>query len=193
MIINLLFIFFALSLIVNASLVVLTPNSVYSAFFLILSFISATCILFLLECDYIAIIFITIYVGAIAILFLFVVMMLTVKNDKVFERSVKTFPFGFVFGSLFFAEIVYVLNDSFVSNPYLKNGQFVNYYVNWFEKIDAISEIEALGQIIYSHYAVQFLAAGSILLLAAVGAVVLIGTYKKKKFGNRQLLSRFHE
>jgi NADH-quinone oxidoreductase subunit J len=49
----------------------------------------------------------------------------------------------------------------------------LNFYVNWYDKIDAITEIEAIGQVLYTHYILQFLIAGNILLLVTVGVVVL--------------------
>ena len=48
-----------------------------------------------------------------------------------------------------------------------------NFYVNWFDKIDKVTEIELVGQIMYTDYVLQFLIAGNILLLATIAAVVL--------------------
>ena len=62
---------------------------------------------------------------------------------------------------------------SFHPNPY--PGSFLsNNYVNWMEKIDTLTEIEVIGQVLYTHYVLQFLVAGIILLLAVIGAVVLV-------------------
>ena len=73
---NLLILIFSNSLLISSGFVILSRNSVYSAFFLVLSFISSTGLLLLLECEFIALMFIIIYVGAIAVLFIYVVFML---------------------------------------------------------------------------------------------------------------------
>jgi NADH:ubiquinone oxidoreductase subunit 6 (subunit J) len=61
---------------------------------------------------------------------------------------------------------------SFWVNTY-KHTIFINYYINWFKTIDNITDIVALGQIIYTHYVVQFLLAGIILLVSVIAAVVM--------------------
>jgi NADH-quinone oxidoreductase subunit J len=153
-------------------MVIFVQNSVYSVLFLVLSFISAASLLFLLECEFIAFMFIIIYVGAIAILFLFVVMMLDIKIINIGKDSLKYFPVGSFIGIVFLIEILILIQESFKLNPYQFNDLF-NFYVNWYDKIDAISEIEAIGQVLYTHYVLQFLVAGNILLLATIGVVVL--------------------
>lgn len=173
MLINILFYFFSFNLILTSSTVVLTQNSVYSAFFLVLSFISAASILFLFECSFIAIIFIIIYVGAIAILFIFVVMMLNVKTNKLISNSLKYFPFNFFIFSAFLIEVYYLLSQQFSENFYSVSFSF-NFYENWLNKVDFNTEMEALGQILFSSYVIQFLVAGLILLLSVLGSVVLV-------------------
>jgi NADH-quinone oxidoreductase subunit J len=39
--------------------------------------------------------------------------------------------------------------------------------------VDSVSNLSSLGQVLYSHYAVAFLMAGIILLVAMIGAIVL--------------------
>ena len=168
MLTNSLFYLFSNVLIISAFMVIFVQNAVYSVLFLVLSFISAASLLFLLECEFIAFMFIIIYVGAIAILFLFVVMMLDIKILNIGKDSLKYFPFGSFIGIIFLIEILILVQESFKLNPY----QFHDFF-NWYDKIDAISEIEAIGQVLYTHYVLQFLVAGNILLLATVGVVVL--------------------
>lgn len=185
--IDFLFYFFSVVFIINSSVIVLTQNTLYSAFFLVLSFLLAAILLFIFECEFIAMIFIMIYVGAIAILFLFVVMMLNIKVNKLTEYFFQYFPFGIAISSIILLETFWILYNYFPLNPY--TGSFlVNYYENWIDKTDSINEIEALGQIIYSNYVVQFLIAGMILLLAVLGVVVL--TFSTKKFVKKQITSK---
>nr|YP_010131920.1 NADH dehydrogenase subunit 6 [Odontella regia]QQD79299.1 NADH dehydrogenase subunit 6 [Odontella regia] len=180
MITNLLFYFFSNILLLSALMVILVQNSVYSVLFLILCFVAATCILCMLECEFIALIFIIIYVGAIAILFLFVVMMLDIKSVNVNKDTFKYFPIGSFLGVIFLAELIFVITSFFKTNPY-ENLMLINFYNNWFDKIDMFTELESLGQIMYTFYVLQFLIAGLILLLAVIGAVSLTNTPTKSK------------
>lgn len=166
------FYFFSNILLFSALMVVVVQNSIYSVLFLVCSFISAASLLFILECEFIALLFIIIYVGAIAVLFLFVVMMLDIKTVNLTKNTIKYFPFGSFISIIFLFEILAIILKNFKSNPYQKEF-LVNFYYNWYEKLDALTEIEAIGQVLYTHYVLQFLVAGYILFLAVVGSIVL--------------------
>jgi NADH-quinone oxidoreductase subunit J len=142
--------------------------------------VSAASILFILECEFIALLFIIIYVGAIAVLFLFVVMMLDIKTVYLTKNTIKYFPFGSFISIVFLFEILAVILKNFKANTYKENF-LVNFYPNWYEKLDALTEIEVLGQLLYTHYVLQFLVAGYILFLAVVGSIVLTITPQRKK------------
>ena len=172
MITNLLFYLFSNILLISALMIIIVQNSIYSVLFLVLSFIASASILFLFECEFVSLMFITIYVGAIAVLFLFVVMMLDIKTIYFTKDSLKYFPFGSFIGFVFLVEILLVISKNFKANPY-QNGFLSNFYVNWFDKIDSFIDLEAIGQILYTHYVLQFLIAGIILMLAVIGSVVL--------------------
>ena len=171
MVINILFYLFSASLVLSSIMVITARNTIYSVLFIVLSFLSSSSILFLLKCEFISIIFILIYVGAIAVLFLFVVMMLDLK-DYLKKDTLKYFPFGLFIGSVFFLEIVLIIKDMFIYNPY-NISLIVNFYVNWYDKLDIFTELNSIGQILYTKFVFQFLLAGNILLLATLSAVVL--------------------
>ena len=137
----------------------------------------ATGLLFLLESEFMSLIFIVIYVGAIAVLFLFVIMMLNIKVTNSIKDLLKYFPIGNFLGFVFLIEILLIIFESFNTNPY-KNNFLFNFYTNWFEKVDSISDIESLGQILYTYYVPQFLIAGIILLIAVIGSVILTLSHK---------------
>ena len=184
MIINILFYLFSGILVLSSLMVILVQNSIYSVLFLVLSFISSAGILFLLKCEFLALMFIVIYVGAIAVLFLFVVMMLDVKTSSLKKDTLKYFPFGVVIGGVFLTEILMVVGETFKTNPY-ENTFLHNFYFNWYERMDTFTEIQAIGQVVYTEYVLQFLIAGNVLLLATIAAVVLtlntgIESYKKQ-------------
>lgn len=172
MIINILFYLFSTILILSSFMVIFVQNSIYSVLFLVLSFISSAGILFLLKCEFLALMFIVIYVGAIAVLFLFVVMMLDLKTTNLTKDTFKYFPFGVLIGGVFLSEILFVVGETFKSNPY-SNTFLYNSYLNWYDKMDTFTEIQSIGQVVYTQYVLQFLIAGNVLLLATVAAVVL--------------------
>ena len=172
MIINILFYLFTIILVLSSLMVIVSQNAIYSVLFLVLSFVSASSILFLFKCEFISIIFILIYVGAIAVLFLFVVMMLDLKDYNLKKNILKYFPFGLFIGSVFFFEIALVIENTFSLNPYA-NDLLTNFYSNWYDKLDTFTELNSIGQILYTQFVLQFLIAGNILLLATVAAVVL--------------------
>ena len=180
MIITSLFYVFSSLLLISSVFVIISQNAIFSVLFLVLSFLSASCLLFLLKCEFLSIVFILIYVGAIAILFLFVVMMLDLKTLNNKKDSLKYLPFGFVIGTVFLTEILLIVKETFKSNPY-QSDVFYNFYINWYDKMDYFTEIQTLGQVVYTQYVLQFLIAGNVLLLATLAAVVLTINTKKEK------------
>ena len=164
----------------SSLMVILVRNSVYSALFLILCFIMSSGLLFLIESEFLGLIFLIIYVGAIAVLFLFVVMMLNIKVTNSVKNILKYFPLSNFIIFVFLIEILLIIFDSYKINPY-KNSFLINLNINWYDKIDSISDIEALGQIIYTNYVIQFLIAGIILLIAVIGSVILTLNKRNKK------------
>ena len=175
-------------LLLSSMMVISVQNPVHSVLFLILSFVSSICTLLLLECEFFSLMFLIIYVGAIAVLFLFVVMMLDVKYITVTKKdTLKYLPFGLIILGLVLLEVLILIKSSFNFNPYI-NIELKNFYVNWLDYTDAFNEIEAVGQIIYTQYVVQFLIAGNILLLATIAAVVLTVNTDNKTQLTKQII-----
>jgi NADH-quinone oxidoreductase subunit J len=173
-----LFYFFSSILLLSSFLVIIEINSIYSILLLVLSFVMATSLLFLLESEFMALIFIIIYVGAISVLFLFVIIMLNVKITSSIKDSLKYFPIGNFLGLVFLIEILLIIFENYKTNSYTNSFLF-NFNINWFYKLDSITDLKALGQILYTHYVPQFLIAGIVLLIAVIGAVVLTLSPKK--------------
>jgi NADH:ubiquinone oxidoreductase subunit 6 (subunit J) len=107
-------------------------------------------------------------------------MMLDIKTVYLTKNTIKYFPFGSFISIVFLFEILAVILKNFKANPY-KNFFLVNFYPNWYEKLDALTEIKVLGQLLYTHYVLQFLVAGYILFLVVVGSIVLTITPPLKK------------
>lgn len=182
---NFLFYLFSAVAIFSAIQVIWSRNPVQSVLYLVLVFVNATGLLLLLEVEFMAMIFLIVYVGAIAVLFLFVVMMLAPKisDEGVFARTrsgeslaLAYLPVGLFLAALFMAELYLILNGDLLP---LEGGNLISppNYVQWISIYDGVgsstSNLESLGQVLYTFYFYDFLLAGFILLLAMIGAIVL--------------------
>nr|YP_010248482.1 NADH dehydrogenase subunit 6 [Coscinodiscus granii]QTK21677.1 NADH dehydrogenase subunit 6 [Coscinodiscus granii] len=185
MIDNLIIFLFCL-IIINSSIIIFSTNSVHSVLFLILNFIISSFIVLLFEREFLALSFLIIYVGAISILFLFVIMMLDTKAINYNKDIIKYFPIGFLICAVLILEISYVFLNNFTFNNY-NNLFFYNEYINWYTKLDSISDIVVIGNIMYTHFVIQFLIAGLILLLAVISVIVLMTDNLQEK-PKKQLL-----
>ena len=116
---HLIFLLFSAFCLLSALMVILSKNSVYSAFFLILCFFNVSCLLMLLELEYIAIVCLIIYVGAISILFLFVIMLLNLRVSALKGSNAQFFPLVSLFCILFACFFVLYCNSDFANivNP----------------------------------------------------------------------------
>ena len=177
-----LFYLFSTLALISAVIVISARNPVHSVLFLVLVFCNATGLLLLLEVEFIAIIFLVVYVGAIAVLFLFVVMMLNIKENAPLFGSKSTgeifqfMPIGVLIGLIFLTEIFLIVNYDLVSlSP--QGTEMSTSVSSWIQIIDGVgfsgSNLETLGQVLYTYYFYFFLVAGLVLLVAIIGAIVL--------------------
>ena len=153
--------------------VVLLQNTFFALLFLILSFLLTSILLFFLECEFLALILVIIYVGAVAVLLLFVLIMLETKLKSFSKDVVRYFPFGVFLNGIFFFELISLINKSFSNNSVFYEN-FLNTYLNWYDKLDSITELEVYGQLLYTQFVLQILVVGLILFLALVGVIFLI-------------------
>lgn len=179
-----LFFFFSSIALTSAIFVIYSTNTIYSVFFLILVFVNTTGLLLISEIEFLSIMLIIIYIGAITVLFLFVVMMLNISIITYKNKNFGYLPIIFFISFLFFLETFLVVSKNLTSyNQLIKNFFFQNdiFYKKILLKLDSITNIETIGQILYTYYSPFFLMAGIILLIALIGAVVLTKKEKKKK------------
>jgi NADH-quinone oxidoreductase subunit J len=162
---------FAFITVASALMVISSRNPVHSVLFLILAFINAAGIFLLAGAEFLAMILIIVYVGAVAVLFLFVVMMLDVDFAQFRRGALQYMPIGVIVGAILLLELLLVAGSSFVS-PELAAGSVLP--IN-----GAISNTQALGEVLYTRYVFLFQGAGLILLVAMIGAIVLTLQHKK--------------
>ena len=173
-----LFYLFSSMTLVSGIMVIQARNPVHSVLFLILVFFNAAGMLVLVGLDFFALIFLVVYVGAIAVLYLFVVMMLNIKIAEINEQRLRYLPVGGVLGLLFLFEILLIVDNDLIPLLIYESGQVLSTFqalsfVNWSENVQAITNIQALGNLVYTYYFYFFLLASIILLVAMIGAIVL--------------------
>ena len=156
--------------------VISSRNPVHAVLSLILVFIFSSFLLFCLEVEFLALSFVIIYVGAIAILFLFVVMMLDIKISESSLDYLKFNSLTFFLSFIFFLEIMLPI---FKLNPYVLTNIPSFLFVFWVTEMEAFTNIQAIGQLLYTYYFVFFLMAGFILFIAVIGALSLTLTLNK--------------
>ncbi len=100
-------------------------------------------------------------------LFLFVVMMLDVDFAELKQGVLQYLPIGIVIGGIFLAELLLVV-FAWVIGPNVPQA-----ITSPIPPIDKVSNTEAIGLVLYTHYVYYFEVAGLILLVAMVGAIVL--------------------
>lgn len=161
---------FAAVLIVSALLVITARNPVHSVLFLILAFFNAAGLFVLMGAEFIAMILVIVYVGAVAVLFLFVVMMLDISFADLRKGAMQYVPLGLVSGGILLLELISIFAAWKFSPEIDKN--LVS------PTPDDITNTEALGRLIYTDYALVFQAAGLVLLVAMIGAIVLTHRYR---------------
>jgi NADH-quinone oxidoreductase subunit J len=163
------FYLFALVAIASAMMVIMARNPVHSVLFLILCFFNAAGLFILMGAEFLAMILVVVYVGAVAVLFLFVVMMLDVDFTKLKEGMAQYLPIGGVIGLILLAELVLVVGTWDLAPEALKTTSATPANV---------TNTEALGQVLYTKYIYFFQAAGLVLLVAMIGAIVLTLRHK---------------
>jgi len=159
--------FYAFAIVVVASglLVVLARNPVHSVLWLILAFISSAGLFVLLGAEFVAMLLVIVYVGAVAVLFLFVVMMLDIDFAALKAEMAKSLPLAGLIGLILLMQmaLAYGAWTSSEVADRLRGAPVP----------DGLHNTRALGMILYDRYLYPFQAAGLILLVAMVGAIVL--------------------
>jgi len=153
-------------------MVIAARNPVHSVLFLILAFFNAAGLFILLGAEFLAMILVVVYVGAVAVLFLFVVMMLDVDFAELRQGMLNYLPIGGTIGLVLLVELALVLGTWSVSREALAVAAPMPTGVG-------ITNTEALGLILYTRYIYFFQAAGLVLLVAMVGAIVLTLRHKQ--------------
>jgi NADH-quinone oxidoreductase subunit J len=182
MIENLAFYLFSFILLASAVMVVSSRNPVHSVLFLILAFINAAVLFLLAGAEFLAMILVIVYVGAVAVLFMFVVMMLDVNFAELRAGLQRYAPIGALVALILFVELALIVTGWAVA-PGAAAARL-------FPTPTDVTNSQALGALIYTHYLPLFQLAGIILLVSMIGAIVL--THRDRRRGKQQSLDVQH-
>ena len=173
---------FAIVAVASGIMVVTARNPVHSVLFLILAFFNAAGLFVLMGAEFLAMILIIVYVGAVAVLFLFVVMMLDIDFVELRQGFVKYLPVGALIGIVLLVEL-FIVVGGWVTLPETKAA-----ITEPVARLGSLSNTAMLGRLLYTKYVYLFQAAGLILLVAMIGAIVL--TLRHREGVRRQNVNR---
>ena len=182
MIQTLAFYLFAVLLLASAVLVILSRNPVHSVLWLIVAFFNAAGLMVLVGAEFIAMLLVIVYVGAVAVLFLFVVMMLDIDFAELRAGFTRNFPLGIAIALVLLAELVLGLG------AYQAGALALGAADGASQAALGASNTAAIGALLYTRYLFLFEAAGLILLVAMIGAIVL--THRQRSDVRSQDVSR---
>lgn len=174
------FYLFASIVCLSGLMTITARNPVHSVLWLILAFFNAAGLMLIVGAEFIAMLLVIVYVGAVAVLFLFVVMMLDIDFAEMRAGFSKYLPFGLVIGLALLAETV-------IATMAWQAGDLI--LANRAAPVDAaVPNIEGIGLLLYSRYLFAFEAAGLVLLVAMIGAIVL--THRQRAGSKAQNVTR---
>ena len=168
-----LFLVLALVAIATAIGMLLNRNSVYSALFLVMNFITVAVFYLLLGAPFSAMAQVTVYAGAIMVLFLFVIMLLGAErlpDARVLPRQ-KLFAYGLA--AILAAETIYLL---------VARARPEGAVLPPDASVNATESLVELGKTLFTSYLLPFEVTSILLLVAMVGAIVLV---RKEKGGQK--------
>jgi NADH-quinone oxidoreductase subunit J len=166
------FYLFAALVVASGFMVISSRNPVHSVLWLILAFFNSAGLFLLLGAEFVAMIMVIVYVGAVAVLFLFVVMMLDIDVVELRSGFLHYLPIGATIGIVLLIELLLVVTTWSISPDIVKAAAPI--------PSGDVTNTEALGRILYTQYIYYFQAAGMILLVAMIGAIVLTLRHKPK-------------
>ena len=161
------FYLFATVVVLSGALTIGSRNPVHSVLWLILAFFNAAGLMLIVGAEFIAMLLVIVYVGAVAVLFLFVVMMLDIDFSELRAGFIRNAPLGALIAVVLACELVLGIGAQTAGGIKLGTPDGAN------AAVMGASNIEAIGALLYGQYLFLFEAAGIILLVAMIGAIVL--------------------
>ena len=137
-------------------------NPLYSAISLVGVFLSLSCIYFTLAAPFIAAVQVLIYAGAIMVLVIFVILLLNLDEDRPLNRLKYLYGVGAGLGVILLVQTLFVFY-AVARTP--NQGIKVN---------ESVGKTLGIGAAMYSEYLLPVEIVGVLLLMAIIGAVILV-------------------
>jgi len=169
-----LFFTLATAAVLSALGMLLSPNAVHSALYLVANFAIVAVFFLVLGAPFIAMVQVTVYAGAIMVLFLFVIMLLGAellrqRSTVLIWQPILAAGLGVIFLGGMLAYI-FIGNDAGPSPATFFNDAVARNF----------GSPEAIGQVLFNRYLLPFEITSLLLLVAMIGAVILVREEKKK-------------
>ncbi|OYY90012.1 MAG: NADH:ubiquinone oxidoreductase subunit J [Sphingomonas sp. 28-66-16] len=159
------FYLFAFAVLTSGAMTIASRNPVHSVLWLIFAFFNAAGLMILVGAEFIAMLLVIVYVGAVSVLFLFVVMMLDIDFAEMRSGFARYLWPGLALAVALAAEL-FVALGAWSTGPIALGRRIA-------PTAPATPNIEAIGTLLYGRYLYLFEAAGLVLLVAMIGAIVL--------------------
>jgi NADH-quinone oxidoreductase subunit J len=164
--------FLILSLIAVATAIgmLLSRNAIYSALFLVLNFTTVAVFYLLLGAPFIAMAQITVYAGAIMVLFLFVIMLLGAESLPKAEVLPWQKPLASLLAVALALEATFIL---------FTRARPAGEIVAPADTVNLMDSVREMGMTLFRDYLLPFEVTSILLLVAMVGAIVLVRKEKR--------------
>jgi NADH-quinone oxidoreductase subunit J len=145
-------------------MVVLMRTAVHSALFLVLNFFCLAFLYLTLNAEFVAVVNVIVYAGAIMVLFLFVIFLINPTREETTDRLGNQRVWGIGLGLFLLAEVAIIL---------LRSGGAGLAQLPPPLPPTTVSNIEGVGELLYTRFLFPFEVTSLILLAAIIGAIVL--------------------
>jgi NADH-quinone oxidoreductase subunit J len=164
--------FLVLSLIAIATALgmLLSRNAIYSALFLVLNFTTVAVFYLLLGAPFIAMAQVTVYAGAIMVLFLFVIMLLGAESLPKAEGLPWQKPLAVILA------VALALEATFL---FITRARPAGNIVAPAATVNMTDSLREMGMMLFNQYLLPFEVTSVLLLVAMVGAIVLVRKEKR--------------
>ena len=158
------FIYLAVALVVTSTLVITTRNAVHAVLWMLIMFFHQAVLFVTAGAEFLAAVQIIVYAGAVLVLFLFVVYLINLRSEIRIQNFVIYWPVALFMAASLGMLAVGAVKD-FVPGP--KTGVLTS------QALLEVGHTRLLGRLLFSEHVLAFEAAGVILLVAVLGAVIL--------------------
>ncbi len=168
------FFLFAVVAVISAALVITLRNPVHSVVSLVVCFFQVACLFVMLKSPFLAGAQLFVYVGAIMVFFVFAVFLLNLKGEMAKDKFSRWSMYGIPLGIILFIEIIVLVSRGRFGHPSGRNAEVESL-------LNLGKSTEAVGVALFTEYLLPFEVISILLLVAFVGAVILMVKEKKEK------------